>query len=79
MFWPGFDQGIVAAAFIRGIEVRDGAVRIGFEVRTRRADEVDAIEEGIRQAVSTLPGVEQDSIRCSPSIESPAIQTKLIP
>jgi metal-sulfur cluster biosynthetic enzyme len=61
--WPGFDQDIVAAGFVKQIDVRDGSVRIGFEVRTRRTDKVDIMEEGIRQVVSSLPGVERVEIR----------------
>ncbi len=64
--WPGFDREIVAAGFVKEIDARDGSVRIGFEVRTRRTDKAAAMEEGIRQAVSSPPGVEQDSIRCFP-------------
>jgi metal-sulfur cluster biosynthetic enzyme len=64
--WPGFDWDIVAAGFVREIDVRGGSVRISFQARTRRTDKAAAMEEGIRQAVSSLPGVEQDSIRCSP-------------
>jgi hypothetical protein len=62
---PGFDQDIVATAFVEQIDVRSGSVRIGFEVRTRRADKAAAVEEGIRRVVSARPGVEQDSIRRS--------------
>ena len=36
--WPGFDQDIVAAGFVKEIDVLDGSVRIGFELRTRRMD-----------------------------------------
>jgi hypothetical protein len=61
--WPGFDQDIVSAGFVKEIDVRDGCVRIGFEVRTRRADKVAAMEEGIRQAVSSLRGVERVEVR----------------
>ena len=70
MFWPGFDQDIVAAGFVKGVEVREGTVRIGFEVRTRRADKVDAMEEGIRQAVSSLSGVERVEVhRIEPTLD----------
>ncbi len=61
--WPGFDQDIVAAGFVKEIDVCDGSVRIGFELRTRRMDKAAAIEEGIRQAVVSLPGVELVEIR----------------
>ncbi len=61
--WPGFDQDIVAAGFVKEVDVRDGFVRIGFEVRTRRTDKVATMEEGIRQVVSSLPGVERVEIR----------------
>ena len=61
--WPGFEQDIVAAGFVKEIDVLDGSVRIGFELRTRRMDKAAAIEEGIRQAVSSLPGVERVEIR----------------
>ncbi len=61
--WPGFDQDIVAAGFIKEIDVREGSVLIGFEVRTRRSDKVDSMEEGIRQVLSSLPGVEGVEIR----------------
>lgn len=64
--WPGFDWDIVAAGFVKEIDVRAGPVRFGFEARTRRTDKAAALEEGIRQAVSSPPGVEQDSIRCFP-------------
>ena len=53
----------MAAGFVREICVRDGAVRVGFESRTRRMDKAAAIEEGIRRAVSSLPGVERIEIR----------------
>ncbi len=59
VLWPGFDQGIVAAGFVKEIDVRDGSVRVGFELRTRRMGKAAAIEEGIRQAVSSPPGVER--------------------
>ena len=36
--WPGFDQDIVAAGFVKEIDVLDGSVRVGFEVPTRRTD-----------------------------------------
>jgi hypothetical protein len=61
--WPGFDQDIVAAGFVKEIDVRDGSVRVDFELRTRRMDKAAAIEQGIRQAVSSLPGVERVEIR----------------
>ena len=61
--WPGFEQDIVAAGFVKEIDILDGSVRIGFELRTRRMDKVAAIEEGIRQAVFSLPGVERVEIR----------------
>jgi hypothetical protein len=61
--WPGFDQDIVAAGFVKEIDVRDGFVRVGFEVRTRRMDKAADMEEGIRQVVSSLPGVERVEIR----------------
>ncbi len=63
VIWPGFHQDIVAAGFVKDIDIREGFVRIGFEARTRRRDKVDAMEEGIRQVVSSLPGVERVEIR----------------
>ncbi len=63
VFWPGFDQDIVAAGFVRDIDIRDDCVLIGFELRSRRTDKLATIEEGIRQAVSSLPGVERVEIR----------------
>ncbi len=56
-------QDIVAAGFVKEIDVRAGSVRVGVEMRARRTDETAAIEEGIRQAVSSLPGVERVEIR----------------
>ena len=60
---PGFYQDIAAAGFVKGIDVRAGAVRVGFEMCTHPMDETAAIEEGIRQAVSSLPGVKRVEIR----------------
>lgn len=63
VFWPGFDQDIVAAGFVKQIEVLDGSVLIGFELRSRRADKLATVEAGIRKAVSSLSGVERVEIR----------------
>ena len=43
---PGFDRDIAAAGFIKQIDVRDGAMRVGFELRNRRMDQATAIEGG---------------------------------
>ena len=48
----------MAAGFVKEIDVRNDAVRVSFELRSRRMDKAATIEEGIRQAVSSLPGVE---------------------
>ncbi len=61
--WPGFEQHIVAAGFVKEIDIRDGAVRVGFGVRRRRTDKVDAMGKRTRQVVSSLPGVERVEIR----------------
>ncbi len=71
--WPGFDQDIVAAGFVKEIEVREGSVLISSEVRTRRSDKVDSMEEGIRQVVSSLPGVEQVEIRRIEAVLDPVL------
>ncbi len=73
--WPGFDQDIVAAGFVKEIDVRCGSVLIGFEVRTRRTDKLDTMEEGIRQAVSSLPGVERVEIRRIEPALDPVLST----
>ena len=46
----------MAAGFVKDIDVRDGSVLIGFPLRSRRTDKLATMEEGIRQAVSSLPG-----------------------
>ena len=56
--WPGFDQDIVAAGFDKAIDVREGSVRIGFEPRTRWRDKIDAMSKGMRQVVSSPPGLD---------------------
>ncbi len=52
----------MAAGFVKDIDVRDGSVLIGFPLRSRRTDKLATMEEGIRQAVSSLPGVERVEI-----------------
>ena len=57
VFWPDSHQPILAAGFVREIDVREDSVRIGFERRTRRTDRVAVLEEGVRRLVSPPPGV----------------------
>ena len=70
VFWPGFDQDIVAAGFVKEIQICDGTVRVGFEVRTRRMDKAAAMEQGIRQVVSSLSGVQRVEVhRIEPTLD----------
>lgn len=61
--WPGYDQNIVAAGFLKEIDVRDGTVLVVIEARTRKADKLASMEEGIRREVSSLAGVERVEVR----------------
>ena len=64
---PGFYQDIVTAGFFEEIDARSRSrsrsVRAGAEMRTYRTDKTATIAKGIRQAVSSLPGVERVEIR----------------
>ncbi len=91
--WPGFDQDIVAAGFVKQIDVRDSSVRIGFEVLTRRTDRAAGPHarsrrlgrrDSLKRASATIAAVAESIERSKQDtgnrpVESPAIHRKLIP
>ena len=67
VFWPGFDQGILAAGFARGIEVRDGAVRIGSSsgphAQSRRLGRRDSPKRASATIAAVAESIERERAR----------------
>lgn len=55
--WPGFDKDIVAAGFIRKVEVDGDAVRIHLASRTRRAEKLERVKADIHRVIEAIGGV----------------------
>jgi ATP-binding protein involved in chromosome partitioning len=82
--YPGFTRDIVSFGMVKDIEVAHGGVTVYLTAATAKADVVEQIAEGIRQAVSAMPGapaikveIEQQAAPAAPA--SPMMQRRPIP
>jgi metal-sulfur cluster biosynthetic enzyme len=61
--YPGFQRDIVAAGFVKDIEVEDGRVTVHFAPNTRDQAKVERMEAGIRDALGGIAPFERVEIQ----------------
>ncbi len=55
--YPGFTRDIVSFGIVKGLEVRDGAVRVRLDLGAGNPAAAAALEKDARAALEALPGV----------------------